>query len=230
MPVNITYLGHSGFVLDDGTCAIAVDPFLTGNPVATMAPSDVSCAYVALTHGHADHFGDTVAIAKANGATVIAAFEICEYLGEHGITACEPANPGGRIETDFGWVALTQAFHSSSYEGRYMGMPCGLVIEIGGARIYHCGDTTIFGDMKLIGELYRPDIACVPIGDRFTMGPALATKAAELIGPKAAIPIHYNTWPPIEQDPADFAPSGVQVKVMQPGEAWRWEGAVASAR
>jgi len=161
-----------------------------------------------------------VAIAKRTNATVIGAFEMCNYLGEQGITNTEPGNPGGRIVTPFGWVAFTHAFHSSSFEGRYLGMPCGLVVQMGGATIYHCGDTGLFGDMRLIGEIYRPDVACIPIGDRFTMGPALATRAAELIKPGVAIPIHYDTWPPIAQDPAAFKPEGVTVKVLKPGEQW----------
>lgn len=220
MPADITFLGHSGFLLSDGNHTLAIDPFLTGNPVAKHKPEEIECQFVALTHGHADHMGDSLAIAKANNANVIAAFEICNYFGEQGHENTNPGNPGGKISTDFGWVAITQAFHSSSYEGAYMGMPCGLVVNIGGRTIYHLGDTTIFGDLALLGDIYQPDVACVPIGDRFTMGPELATRATELVGPKTAIPIHYNTWPPIEQDAADFTPSGVEVKVMQAGETW----------
>ncbi len=217
MALELTFLGHSGFLFRSGDHTLAVDPFLTGNPVATIEAGDVECGTIALTHGHSDHFGDTLAIAQANGANVIAAFEMCNYLQELGHDNVNPGNPGGKIDTEFGWVAFTHAFHSSSYEGRYMGMPCGLVVHMGGKTVYHCGDTGLFGDMKLIGEIYRPDAACVPIGDRFTMGPELATRAAEMIGAPVAIPIHYGTWPPIAQDPADFAPAGVEVKVMAPG-------------
>lgn len=222
MSLSTTFLGHSAFLFSDGTHSLAVDPFLTGNPVAVQKPEDIQCQYIALTHGHADHLGDTLAMAKANNANVIAAFEITEYLGEQGHANVNPGNPGGKVATEFGWVAFTHAFHSSSFEGRYLGMPCGLIIQMGGITVYHCGDTGLFGDMKLIAEIYRPDIACVPIGDRFTMGPELATKAAEWIQPKVAIPIHFNTWPPIEQDPADFAPAGVEVRVMTPGETWSY--------
>ena len=221
MPVDITFLGHSGFLFSDRQHTLAVDPFLTGNPKAVHKPSEIRCTHIALTHGHADHFGDTIELAKSNNAPVFAAFEITEYLGEQGVTNVEPGNPGGKIAASFGFVAFTQAFHSSSYEGRYMGMPCGLVVNIGGVTIYHCGDTALFSDMKLIGELYKPDVACIPIGDRFTMGPEQATLAAEMIGAKVAIPIHYNTWPPIEQDPASFRPKGVEVKVLEAGETWR---------
>jgi len=224
MPLSVTFLGHSAFLFSDGTRSLAVDPFLTGNPKASHKAEDIRCQYVALTHGHADHLGDTLGIAKANNANVIAAFEITEYLGEKGYSNTNPGNPGGRIATDFGWVAFTQAFHSSSFEGRYLGMPCGLVIHMGGCTVYHMGDTTIFGDMKLIGEIYRPDIACVPIGDRFTMGPELASRATEMVAPKVAVPVHYGTWPPIEQDPANFKPAGVEVKVLAPGESFTHSG------
>lgn len=222
MSVEITFLGHSGFLFSDGKFTIAVDPFLTGNPVAKHEPHQIECQYVALTHGHSDHVGDSLAIAQANNANVVAAFEICNYFNEQGHENCNPGNPGGQIATDFGWVAFTQAFHSSSFEGRYMGMPCGLVIHIGGVTIYHLGDTTIFGDLRLLGEIYQPDIACVPIGDRFTMGPKLAARATQLVDPKVAIPIHFNTWPPIAQDPSHFDPPGVQVKVMAAGETWKY--------
>lgn len=221
MPVNITFLGHAGFLLDDGRHAVAIDPFLTDNPVAKHKPKDIRCQTIALTHGHADHVGDTVAIAKANKAKVLASYELATYLCEQGCDA-EGANPGGEIKTDFGYIAFTQAFHSSSYEGRYMGLACGVIVNIGGATFYHTGDTTIFGDMQLIGQVYKPDIAAIPVGDRFVMGPALATRAAELIRPRVAIPMHYGTWPILAPDAKGFDPHGVQVKVLQPGETWRY--------
>ena len=221
MAIELTYLGHSGFLIGDGDAFVAVDPFLTGNPMAGMEVDEVRCTHVALTHGHADHLGDTLVIARSNDAPVLAAFEICEYIAEQGC-AVDHGNPGGKIETDFGWIAFTQAFHSSSFEGRYMGMPCGLVICMGGVTIYHCGDTGLFSDMKLIGEIYRPDIALVPIGDRFTMGPELATRAAEWIPPKVAIPIHYKTFPVLVQSADGFTPEGVEVCVMEPGEVFRY--------
>ena len=221
MGIDVTFLGHAGFLLSDGTTTVAIDPFLTGNPVAVTKPKDVRCQAVVLTHGHGDHLGDTVAIAKANSATVFGAFEIAEYMGEEGITA-EPGNPGGKITAEWGWVAFTQAFHSSSYNGRYMGMPCGAIVHLGGVTVYHLGDTTVFGDMKLLGEFYKPDIALVPVGDRFTMGPELATMAAELIRPKVAIPMHYGSFPIIRQDAQGFEPEGVEVKQLEPGETWQY--------
>lgn len=222
MTLTVTYLGHAGFAFADGRHTLLVDPFLTDNPLATYKPADLRCDFIALTHGHSDHVGDTVTLAAANQATVIAVFELCNFLEEQGVAKLEPGNPGGRITTPFGWVAFTPAFHSSSYEGRYLGMPCGLVIRMGDTTVYHCGDTGLFGDMRLIGEVYRPDLACIPIGDRYTMGPALATKAAEFVRPKVAIPMHYDTWPPIAQDPAGFAPQGIDVHVMKPGERWEY--------
>lgn len=222
MSINITYLGHAAFTVEGDGHAVAIDPFLTGNPLATVEADAIRCQSIVLTHGHADHVGDTVEIARKNSATLYAAFEICEYLGKQGVEKVEPMNPGGKVATDFGFVALTQAFHSSSYEGQYMGLPCGVIVNIAGVTVYHCGDTALFSDMKLIGEIYRPDIAMIPIGDRFTMGPELATRAAEMIKPEVAIPIHYKTWPLLVQDASDFKPAGVEKKEMQPGEQWRY--------
>ena len=220
MGVQVTFLGHSGFLFSDGKYTVAVDPFLTGNPVAKHKPEDIRCTHVAITHGHEDHVGDAVAIAKKNDAVCIAAYEICAMLGEQGVKRTDPGNPGGRLKTEFGWIAFTHAFHSSSYKGRYMGMPCGLVISIGGATIYHAGDTGLFSDMKLIGEIYQPTIACLPVGDRFTMGPALASKAAEMIRPKFAIPMHYKTFDILRMDCREFRPAGVEVVEIEPGGTW----------
>ena len=221
MPLDVTYLGHSGFILSDGVYALAIDPFLTGNPAATLTPAQIRVKHIALTHGHEDHFGDTLEIARANGATVYAAWEITNYLVEQGHEKVQPGNPGGTIAADFGSVSFVQALHSSSYKGRYMGNPCGVIVRMGGHCVYHMGDTALFSDMALIGELYRPDVVLAPIGDRFTMGPEHASRAAEMSGAKIAVPIHYNTWPPIAQDPARFRPHGVEVRVMQAGESWR---------
>ncbi len=221
MGLEITFLGHSGFRLSDGTHALVIDPFLSGNPLATMSAEQIECDYIALTHGHADHFGDTVEIARRTNATVIAAFEICNFLGERGIDKVEPGNHGGRIQTDFGWVAFTQAYHSSSYEGRYMGMPAGLVISMGGHTFYHAGDTDLFSDMQLIGEIYHPDISAVPIGDRFTMGPQLAARACDLIGSATAIPIHYRTFNLLLQDASGFKPKTATVLELNPGDTHR---------
>jgi len=219
MALDITYLGHSGFVFGDGKHNVVVDPFLTGNPVAVTTPDEIKCTTMLLTHGHEDHVGDAFDISKRNSATLIACHEIT-LLDEAQGLECIGVNPGGKIETDWGWAAFTQAFHSSSYGGRYMGAACGIVLHLGGKTIYHCGDTGIFSDMKLIGEIYKPDILCIPIGDRYTMGPELATRAAEWIRPKVAIPMHYKTFPILVQDASAFKPKGIEVKELTPSETW----------
>lgn len=223
MGVSIEYLGHSGFLIDDGQHCLAIDPFLSGNPLATRKPLNVACSFVAVTHGHEDHFGDAREIAEANGATVYASWEICNFLQANGHTLVEPGNPGGRIETPFGWIAFTQAFHSSSFRGQYMGQPMGIVANIGGVTIHHLGDTGIFSDLRLLGEIYRPDVAMIPVGDRFTMGPKLGAMAAEMIRPRIAIPIHYATFPLLVSDISAFAPRGVEVRALKPGESLRVE-------
>lgn len=222
MPVKITYLGHAGFLFQSNKHSLVVDPFLTGNRLAKHTPDQIACDYIALTHGHQDHFGDTMAIAQNNDATVIAAFELCEFIVEQGHGKVSPGNPGGRVFADFGYIAFTQAFHSSSYEGRYMGQPCGLVIHFEELVFYHCGDTALFSDMKLIGELAKPHIAAIPVGDRFTMGPELGAKAAEFIRPRVAVPIHYGTFEELTSDISAFRPQAVDVRAMKPGEAWDW--------
>lgn len=226
MPVTIRFLGHSAFMFESGDFRVAIDPFLTGNPSAEAAgikADDLNPTHILLTHAHGDHLGDTPAIAKRTGAQVIANHEISEWLGsEHKIADLNPGNPGGGVPTSFGRVEFTYAIHSSSLDsvspGFYMGNPCGLVARIADTTIYHAGDTALFSDMKLIGELYKPDVAILPVGDRYTMGPNHATLAAEWVGAKTAIPCHYNTWPPIEIDIYDFAPKGIDVRALKPGE------------
>ena len=218
MAVEIEFLGHATFLVRSGDEVVLIDPFLDGNPSATISADEVACSRIVISHGHADHMADAGAISKRTGSPVHAAFEICEYLGaEEGVEHLEPMNPGGRVVFDGGYVALVQAFHSSSFEGRYMGMPCGVILNIGGKTIYHTGDTALFSDMKLIGELYKPDVALVSAGDRFTMGPGHASRAAEMIGAPVAVPMHYGTWPMLAQDMSGFTPAGVRRELMTPG-------------
>jgi len=229
MPTTITYLSHSAVMIQRGPVTLLIDPFITGNPAATAKASDLKPTHIAVSHGHADHLGDTVELAKRTGATVFCNFELGEHIMAQGVKAVEQFNPGGQVKTAFGFIACTKAFHSSSIDGtgKYMGQPNGIIAHFNADAAasaftaYHCGDTDLFGDMALIGEIYKPDVAFIPIGDRYTMGPMLATRAAQLIKPRVAVPIHYNTWPPIEVDVREFAPRGVEVRVLKPGEAWR---------
>ncbi len=222
MATTITFLGHSGFLLSDGSDTVCIDPFLSGNELATHTPDDIDCSYLALTHGHADHVGDTEEILKKTGATLISSFEICNFFGGKGFEKIEPGNPGGTVKTNFGSVTFTHAFHSSSYEGQYMGMPMGLVVKIGGMTFHHLGDTGLFTDLRMYGEIYKPDVVAVPVGDRFTMDSRLGSKAAEWTGAKVAIPIHYKTFGLLAQDISGFTPKGVEVKELAPGESYTY--------
>lgn len=211
MAVEIEYLGHSGFLIRCDGVTVAIDPFVSESPVADRGVSDIKCDHLLFTHGHFDHIGDGVAIAKNNlEATVYGTFEVMEYFGEHDV-ACQPINPGGKILTDFGYIAYVRADHSSSLAGKYMGVAAGIILHIGGKTIYHLGDTDLFSDMKLIGEIYKPDVALIPIGDTFTMGPELGARAAEFIGAPVVVPMHYKTWPQLRQSVEGFAPEGIEV-------------------
>ena len=204
---TLTYLGHSAFLLEDGTHTVAVDPFLTGNATASTTADAIAPQTILLTHAHNDHVGDTVAIAKRTGAKVIATFELGEWLEAQGVEGATAANHGGTVAFPGGTVKLTPAWHTSSYNDNGTvvapGVPAGLVVRFGGKTVYFAGDTCLFGDMALIGE-EGLDVAVVPIGDHFTMGPEDAARAVGLLKPKVAIPCHYNTFPPIRQDPAGF--------------------------
>lgn len=223
--MKITFFGHSTFLVEAGSNRLLIDPFFTGNPVGIMAAADVKCDYILLSHAHEDHTCDAEAIAKANDATVIANFEIAEYYAAQGLKT-HGMNPGGGFNFPFGRAALTPAIHTSSFNaGRnpiYMGTACGIIIEAEGKRIYHAGDTALFSDMRLIGR-HGLDLALLPIGDNFTMGPADALDALDFLKPQYAVPMHYNTWPPIAQDAHAFAANaakrGHTVKALAPGES-----------
>ena len=228
MAAKLTFLGHSCFLIESADHKVLIDPFLDDNPQAQQAgikAADIHCDTIVLTHGHADHISDAPAIAKRTGAKVHAAYELAGYLGSvHGVENLEPMAPGGRVEREFGYVALTQAFHSSSHEHEgtvhHTGPACGAVVNIAGKTIYHAGDTAIFSDMKLIGTLYMPHVAILPVGDRFTMGPEHASKAAEMVGAPVTVPCHYGTWPEmLVSDISHFKPAGSQVRALKPGES-----------
>ena len=221
--LRLTYYGHAVFLLGDGKYSVIIDPFLDGNPVAPLKASAVKADYVVVTHAHGDHLGDAVPIAKQNGATIIANNEIAEYVKGKGAIA-HNMHVGGTVKLPFGWVKLTIAHHGSvTPDGVYGGNPCGALVHIAGKTVYHTGDTGLFYDMKLIGEMTPVDVMLCPIGDNFTMGITDAVKAVELVRPKLVIPMHYNTWPVIAADPEEFArrvsSTGSKAKVMKVGES-----------
>jgi L-ascorbate metabolism protein UlaG (beta-lactamase superfamily) len=219
--VRLTYLGHSAVFVETSAHTLLVDPFLSGNPLAASSADALSPDYILLTHAHSDHVGDTGTIGRRTGATVIATVEICNRLASDGLKV-HGMNIGGSREFPFGRVRLTPAWHSSSFaDGTYGGMPAGIVIEADGKRIYHAGDTALFGDMKLIGELGL-DLALLPIGGNFTMDPFDAARAAELLCARRVVPIHYDTFEVIRQDPHQFraaveAAGAGECLIMEPG-------------
>lgn len=223
--MKITWLGHSAFLIE-GRNRIAIDPFLTGNPLAATTPDKVQCDLICVTHGHSDHVGDAVSIAKKNKAKILTMVELAGILEKSG---CDVTgfNIGGSVKIGETTVTMTSATHSSGadeqgFEGA-AGTPAGFVIESGNT-VYHAGDTGLFGDMSLIGELYPIDVALLPIGGFYTMDVVQAAKAVELLRPKMAIPMHFNTWPPIKADPAAFKSlvekkTKTLVKILKPGES-----------
>jgi L-ascorbate metabolism protein UlaG (beta-lactamase superfamily) len=202
--VKLTYHGHSAFEIKTQEHSLLIDPFFTGNSNTKIKPKDVKAEFIILTHAHGDHLGDAFEIAKNNNATIIAVNELANYASENGCKA-HNMHIGGGHSFPFGRVKFTIAHHgSSSPDGKYMGEPAGVVLSINGKNIYHAGDTGLFLDMKLIGEITPLDAAIVPIGDNFTMGIDDAVKAIEFLNPKLAIPIHYGTFGVIESDPQEF--------------------------
>jgi L-ascorbate metabolism protein UlaG (beta-lactamase superfamily) len=205
---------------------ILIDPFISGNELTDLKAEDVKVDVILLTHGHNDHVGDTVDLALRNNALVVAPFELATYLGWQGLNV-HPMHIGGAHTFDFGKVKLTQAFHGSSYTDEetkeiiYTGMPSGILLTIDGKTIYHAGDTALFSDMKLIGARHDIDIAFLPIGDNFTMGPEDAVLAAEWLNASTVVPIHFNTFSVIEQDPNEYvAKLNKNVgKVLEVGES-----------
>jgi len=220
------WIGHAAWLLD-GNDKIAIDPFLTDNPKTDRKPASVRCDIIVVTHGHSDHFGDTIEIAKKNNATVVAIHEIAVYCEGKGVKA-EGMNKGGSIKVKNSTIRLVEAIHSSGLDGPKGsiipgGSACGAIIE-SGKTVYHAGDTALYSDMKLTGQLYKPDLALLPIGDRYTMGPREAGWAAAFVEAPRVVPMHYSTWPIIEQDPFEFGDhcrkKGYkgEVAILNPGE------------
>jgi L-ascorbate metabolism protein UlaG (beta-lactamase superfamily) len=224
--LKATFIGHSCFLLDNGTQTILIDPFITGNPVARAGDKEKSADFILISHGHGDHLGDSIELAKASGATVISNFEICTYLGTQGITQTHPLHVGGGNTFSFGSVKLTIAHHGSTLgkTAQYGGPAVGFIIRTDGKVIFHAGDTGLFLDMKLIGELDKIDLALLPIGGNFTMDVVDAVKAVEFLQPKNAIPMHYDTFDLIKSNPREFvdkiAPLGTKGIILKPGESF----------
>jgi L-ascorbate metabolism protein UlaG (beta-lactamase superfamily) len=210
-------------MLSDGEYTVVIDPFVTGNPNAPVAMDSLKPDFIVLTHAHGDHLGDAIQLAKDNDSMIIAVNELANYVASHGVKA-HNMHIGGGWNFPFGRLKFTIAHHGSSTpDGMYMGEPAGVVITIGGKTVYHAGDTGIFLDMKLIGELNAIDVYMAPIGDNFTMGIDDAVKSVEFVNPKLAIPMHYNTFPVIAADPNTFKNKvenlGKEARVLDFGES-----------
>jgi L-ascorbate metabolism protein UlaG (beta-lactamase superfamily) len=203
--MDIRFLGQSAVELIDGEHRILVDPFLTGNPKATVSADELEPTHILLTHGHADHYGDTVEIAKRTGAPVLALVEIANELSELGVETVHDPNLGGTVGFDWGWVKLVPAWHSSTTPNGTVSPAAGLLIMVGETLVYHLGDTALFSDLKLIAQRgNHVNVALVPIGGHYTMDRFDAVTACEWVGADVAIPIHYDTFPPIETDAEAF--------------------------
>ena len=222
MSYQVTYFGHGTFGVKINEFQLLIDPFLSGNPSTKTSPDDINPDYLLITHGHGDHIGDAVEIIKRTGAKVIANAEVAKWLAQQAGGDVHAQHIGGGYHHPFGYLKLTQAVHGSSLpDGSCGGMPAGLLITIlTGEKLYFAGDTGLFASMSLIGE-EGIDLAALPIGDNYTMGPDDALRAVKMIQPKVVIPAHYSTWPLIEQDPIAWkkrveAESDTQVKIMEP--------------
>ncbi|MGO1058854.1 metal-dependent hydrolase [Planococcus sp. FY231025] len=222
--MQLSYHGHSVVKIQTDGKTILIDPFITGNSLTDLIAEDEKPDAILLTHAHNDHVGDTVELAKKKNAKVVAPVELANYLGSQGVDAVG-MNIGGSFEFEFGTVKYTKAFHSSSYttvggDIIYGGMPTGILFKAEGKTVYHAGDTGLFGDMEIIGKRNDIDVAFVPIGDFFTMGPEDAAYAVDLLKPKTVVPIHYDTYPPIKQDPEKFKSmvKSAEVNILKPGE------------
>jgi L-ascorbate metabolism protein UlaG (beta-lactamase superfamily) len=224
--MDIRFLGHAAFEFSDGDTTVLIDPFITGNPAATVTADELNADVILLTHGHGDHYGDVIPIAKRTGATVVAIVEIAGELEGEGLENLSNPNLGGTVTFEWGSVKLVPAWHTSTTPKGTVNTPAGMIVEIGGKTIYHLGDTSLFGDLELIGRRHAIDVALVPIGGHFTMDRHDAVEAVRMIGPRQVIPCHYNTFPPIQADAGAFkadveSSTASEVIVLEPGESHR---------
>ncbi len=220
--MEIRYYGHSTFELADGDSSVLIDPFLTGNPKATIAAEDLNPTTILLTHGHGDHVGDTVPISKRNGAPVLAIVELAAELGEDGANA-QDINIGGTVQFDWGWAKMVPAWHTSTTPKGTVNTPAGLLINFKDTIVYHLGDTGLFSDLQLVGKRNPIDFALMCIGGHYTMDRVDAVDAAALVAAKTVIPCHYNTFPVIETDAEAFrsdveSATTSNVVVLDPGQ------------
>jgi L-ascorbate metabolism protein UlaG (beta-lactamase superfamily) len=224
MAIKMTWYSHACFLIDTGQTRLLIDPFLSDNPLASGTADEIQTDYILVSHGHGDHLGDTVTIARRTQATVISNYEIQTWLVNQGVENTHPQHIGGGFDYPWGRVKLTIAQHGSALpDGSYGGNPCGFLFYIADKKIYHACDTGLFYDMKLIGE-EGIDLAILPIGDNFTMGPSDALRAVKLIEPARVVPIHYDTFDVIKQDPHAWAErvkkeTTAKAIVMKPGES-----------
>jgi L-ascorbate metabolism protein UlaG (beta-lactamase superfamily) len=223
--VDIRFLGHACFELTDGDTRVLMDPFLTGNPKAAAEASELEPTHIFLTHGHQDHYGDIVEIAKRTGAQVVALTEVAGDLGEQGVENVSDPNLGGTIEFDDVWVRMVPALHTSTTPNGTASVPAGMVVGLGGKVVYHLGDTALFSDLSLVGKRDPVDVALMCIGGHYTMDRHDAVTAAELVGAATVIPCHYDTFPPVETDVQAFkadveSRTSSKVAVLAPGETF----------
>ena len=221
--MDIRFLGHACFELSEGDTRVLIDPFLSGNPKAAISAEDAQATTILLTHGHSDHYGDVLDVAKRNSAPVVAIVELASEIGHEGVDVFDP-NLGGTVRFDWGWVKLVPAWHTSTTPKGTSNTPAGLLVSFADTIVYHLGDTGLFSDLQLVGKRNPVDVALMCIGGHYTMDRTDAVDAAELIGARAVIPCHYNTFPPIETDAQAFksdveSATGSNVIVLDPGQS-----------